>query len=229
MAKVLLVDDDRALLDALSLALENERHEIVTATDGIEGLAAAEREKPDVIVSDITMPGLDGFALCKRLRDRKIDVPIVLLTSRDSEIDEALGLELGADDYVTKPFHTRILLARISALLRRESLRTAKRGDVSHVALGKLTLDSDCLEAKYAGAALTLTLTEFRMLEALASRPGIVLSRTRLLELVRGDDSVVADRIVDTYVRRLRKKIETIDASFADLETVVGAGYRWRR
>ena len=169
MAKILLVDDDRALLDALSLALESEKHDIAIAHDGIEALAAVDRDKPDVIVSDITMPGLDGFALCKRLRDRKIDVPIVLLTSRDSELDEALGLELGADDYVTKPFNTRILLARIAALLRRDSLRRQKGNDAAHVTVGKLSLDSECLEAKYAGTPLTLTLTEFRMLEALAS------------------------------------------------------------
>jgi DNA-binding response OmpR family regulator len=229
MAHVLLVDDDATLLEALSLVLEDEKHRITKASDGQEALDIAQRDPPDVIVSDVNMPKLDGFALCKRLRDRGLDTPIILLTSRDNEIDEALGLELGADDYVTKPFNTRVLLARISALLRRNSHRKENRNAAARLTIGKLELDAECLEARYAGAALVLTLTEFRMLEALAGRPGIVLSRPRLLEIVRGDDSVVADRIVDTYVRRLRKKFESIDAKFAELETVVGAGYRWRR
>jgi len=229
MAHVLLVDDDATLIEALSLVLENEKHRLTIARDGQQALELVEHEAPDVIVSDVNMPKLDGFALCKRLRDRGIDIPIVLLTSRDNEIDEALGLELGADDYITKPFNTRVLLARISALLRRNSRRNEERDMSARRVVGKLELDADCLEARYAGAPVVLTLTEFRILEALAGRPGIVLSRSRLLELVRGDDSVVADRIVDTYIRRLRKKLEAVDGTFADLETVIGAGYRWRR
>lgn len=229
MAKILLVDDDRALVDALALLLEKEQHAISTASDGLEALDLVAKGMPDLVVSDVSMPGLDGFALCKRLRDRGVDVPIVLLTSRDTELDEALGLELGADDYVTKPFNTRILVARIAALLRRTSSRRAERDPAKRIVVGKLRLDAECLEASWADAPIHLTLTEFRLLEALASRPGIVLSRSRLLELVRGDESVVADRIVDTYVRRLRKKLEAVDPGFADLETVVGAGYRWRR
>ena len=235
MAHILLVDDDLALLDALSLLLEREGHQVSLAHDGNEALTltTAPQPLPDAIVSDVNMPGLDGFGLCKRLRDRGLDVPILLLTSRDSETDEALGLELGADDYVTKPFNGRILLARVAALLRRNAQRQSARiGQAPArklLTIGHLSLDAECLDATYAGVPLSFTLTEFRVLEALASRPGVVLSRARLLEIVRGDESVVADRIVDTYVRRLRKKLEAIAPEFSDLETIVGAGYRWRR
>jgi DNA-binding response OmpR family regulator len=229
MAHALLVDDDATLLEALSLLLEDNAYRVTTAHDGQEAFDIAQRDKPDIIISDVNMPKLDGFALCKRLRERGVEAPIVLLTSRDTEIDEALGLELGADDYVTKPFSNRVLLARISALLRRNSHRNEKRDHAAHVVVGKLELDAECLEVHYAGQLIAFTLTEFRILEALAGRPGIVLSRARLLEIVRGDDSVVADRIIDTYVRRLRKRLEAVDPTFAELETVIGAGYRWRR
>jgi DNA-binding response OmpR family regulator len=229
MPHALLVDDDATLLEALSLLLEDNAYRVTTARDGQEAFEIAQRDKPDIIISDVNMPKLDGFALCKRLRERGVEAPIVLLTSRDTEIDEALGLELGADDYVTKPFSNRVLLARISALLRRNSHRNERRDHSAHVVVGKLELDSECLEVRYAGELIAFTLTEFRILEALAGRPGIVLSRARLLEIVRGDDSVVADRIIDTYVRRLRKRLEAVDPNFAELETVIGAGYRWRR
>src|SRR5689334_208230 len=126
MPKILLIDDDSALLDALSLAFEDAGHDVVTAPDGLRGFEAVKKDAPDAVVSDVNMPGLDGFALCKKLRDAGHRVPLVLLTSRDNEIDEALGLELGADDYVAKPFSTRVLLARVSALLRREAMRAAK-------------------------------------------------------------------------------------------------------
>ncbi|MEO7111389.1 MAG: response regulator transcription factor [Polyangiaceae bacterium] len=229
MPHALLVDDDATLLEALSLLLEDNAYRVTTARDGQEAFEIAQRDKPDMIISDVNMPKLDGFALCKRLRERGVEAPIILLTSRDTEIDEALGLELGADDYITKPFSNRVLLARIAALLRRNFHRNGKRDHAAHVVVGKLDLDAECLEVRYAGELITFTLTEFRILEALAGRPGIVLSRARLLEIVRGDDSVVADRIIDTYVRRLRKRLEAVDPNFAELETVIGAGYRWRR
>jgi DNA-binding response OmpR family regulator len=172
------------------------------------------------------MPRLDGLALCRQLRQGGDLLPLLLLTSRDTEIDEALGLELGADDYVTKPFSTRVLLARVSALLRRESAR-ATPGKATLQA-GALELDADRLRVLYRGAEVAVTVTEFRLLEVLAKRPGVVFSRAQLLQLARGDDSVVVDRIIDTYVRRLRRKLEAVDPSFEAIETVVGAGYRWR-
>ncbi|MBS2015544.1 MAG: response regulator transcription factor [Deltaproteobacteria bacterium] len=227
MAKILLIDDDASLLDALSLAFEDAGHEVTTAPDGQRGLELVKKEAPAAVVSDVNMPGLDGFSLCKKLREAGNAVPLVLLTSRDNEIDEALGLELGADDYVAKPFSTRVLLARVAALLRRDAMRAAETTERA-VTKGKLELFPERLEVRYAEKPVTVTVTEFRMLEALASRAGMVLSRDRLLEIVRGDESVVAERIIDTYVRRLRRKLEAIETDFDRIETVIGAGYRWK-
>jgi DNA-binding response OmpR family regulator len=228
MPSVLLVDDDAALLDVLALAFEDAGHEVARARDGREALAAIGARRPDLVVSDVNMGGLDGFALCRKLREAGDDVPVILLTSRDSEIDEALGLELGADDYVAKPFSTRVLLARVAALLRRDELRrSANPAPAQTLHRGNLVLDPDRLACTWAGAPVGLTVTEFRLIETLARRPGVVFSRERLLELVRGDDSVVEARIVDTYVNRLRRKLEAVDASFGAIRTVVGAGYKW--
>lgn len=227
MARILLIDDDASLLDALTLAFEDEGHEVVTAPDGARGFEAIKKSTFSAVVSDVNMPGLDGFALCKKLRAQSILVPLVLLTSRDNDIDEALGLELGADDYVAKPFSTRVLLARVAALLRRDAMRAARTVERA-VSTGALELFPERLEVRYAGAPVVVTVTEFRLLEALAGRAGMVLSRDRLLEIVRGDDSVVAERIIDTYVRRLRRKLEAIEPGFDRIETIIGAGYRWK-
>lgn len=228
MALVVLIDDDRSLLDILSLAFEDAGHRVVSAPDGIAGLSVIEHHHPELVISDVNMPGMDGFTLCRRLRQQGSDVPFILLTSRDSEIDETLGLELGADDYMAKPFSTRVLLARTQALLRRQTRRS--QGDKARNALriGALEVDAERLEIRYRGQPVGLTLTEFRLVEALACRAGAVLSRERLLDLVRGSDAVVEPRIVDTYVRRLRRKLEAVAPDFADIETLVGAGYRWR-
>ncbi len=225
MPTVLLIDDNPELLDGLALNLETEGYTVLTAPDGDRGWDLATTGAPDVIVSDVNMPGIDGFTLCKRLREAGVDTPLVLLTARESDIDEALGLELGADDYIHKPFSTRVLLARLRALLRR-------RARIEHATpvlqAGPLRLDRDRLEVRWRDTPIRTTLTEFRMLEALASRPGRVLSRDRLLELTRDDDTVVAPRLVDTYIRRLRRKLEAVDPAFDAIETVIGAGYAWR-
>jgi DNA-binding response OmpR family regulator len=228
MARILLIDDDQELLDVLALAFDDAGHSVVTARDGQEGLDAIAKEHPDVVVSDVNMPRIDGFALCRALRDAGDDVPLVMLTSRDSEIDEALGLELGADDYVPKPFSTRVLLARIKSLLRRESARRSSRPSSEIIRAGELILDPDRLEVSFSNQPVVVTVTEFRLLEVLAAKPGKVFSRDRLLDLLRGDDVVVGDRLIDTYVRRLRRKLEAVEPGFDGIETVVGAGYRWR-
>jgi DNA-binding response OmpR family regulator len=229
MPHVLLIDDDVALLDVLSLAFEDAGYTVTLARDGAEGLASLRARAPDAVISDVNMPRLDGFALCRTLRAEGDGVPLILLTSRDSEIDETLGLDLGADDYIAKPFRTRVLLARVAALLRRETLRRTREAPIAAaIVRGALHLDPERLAVRYGDAPVTVTVTEFRLLEALATRPGIVLSRERLVERIRGDDSVVADRIVDTYVRRLRRKLEACDAAFDRIETVIGAGYRWK-
>jgi DNA-binding response OmpR family regulator len=233
MSLLLLVDDDPSLLDVLTLACDDEGHDVVTAVDGMEALQRLKERSPDLVISDVNMPRLDGFGLCRRMRAAGHQVPLILLTSRDDEIDHALGLDLGADDYVTKPFSTRILLARVAALLRREALRDAAVAQASGsadapVIRGSLLLDPERIEVRWGGAPVRVTVSEFRLLEALIRRPGVVLSRAQLLDQVRGSDSVVADRIIDSWVRRLRRKIEAVDDGFDRIETVVGAGYRWR-
>ena len=228
MARILVVDDDRQLIEVLSIALGDAGYDVKTAHDGLEGLDAVKAHRPALVVADVNMPRLDGFQMCKRLRDAGDATPVVLLTSRDGEIDETLGLELGADDYVTKPFAMRVLVARIAAILRRDAIRAGRERGEAATAIGELSIDADRVEAKWKGAILPLTLTEFRLLEAIARRKGVVLTRDKLLELVRGDDSIVGERIVDVYVRRLRRKLEAIDATFSRIETVVGMGYRWK-
>jgi DNA-binding response OmpR family regulator len=228
MASILLVDDDAALLDVLALAFTDAGHDVRTATDGLIAWRAVLERMPDAIVSDVNMPGLDGFALCKKLREARHFVPLVLLTSRDNEIDEALGLDLGADDYVAKPFSTRVLLLRVASLLRRDALRKGTSLRSAPLRAGELALDPERLEVHYRGVPVVVTVTEFRLLEAFARHRGIVLSRDRLLEIARGDDSVVGDRIIDTYVRRIRRKLEEIEPGFDAIETVFGAGYRLR-
>ena len=229
MARILLVDDDPELCDMLALALGDAGHTVDTARDGRSADRAAALAGVDVIVCDVNLPGVDGFTLVKRWRERGLDVPILLLTSRASEIDEALGLELGADDYLTKPTRVRVLLARIGALLRRRERASDRSTSASEVLrVGELALDRDRLELRYREARVTTTLSELRLIEALVQRPGVVCSRARLLEHIRGDDSVVDDRLIDTYVRRMRRKLEAIDPDFDRIETLTGAGYRWR-
>lgn len=230
MARILLVDDDAGLLAVLTLAFGDAGHEVVCAGDGRAALIRLEQGDIELLVTDVNMPELDGFALVRTLRGRGDALPILVLTARDDEIDEALGLELGADDYVTKPFSNRVLVSRVAALLRRQAIRGGAPVDPPSAArrVGALELDDARLEVRWAGQLLTTTMTELRLLDALTRRPGIVLSRDALLERVRGDGTVVAPRIIDTYVNRLRRKLEAIDPAFDRIETVVGAGYRWR-
>jgi DNA-binding response OmpR family regulator len=224
--RVLLIEDDAALLATLALSFEAAGHEALTAPDGARGLDLARAGGADVIISDVNLPGVDGFTICRKLRAEGRRVPIILLTSRDSEIDEALGLDLGADDYVTKPFSTRVLLSRVAALHRRAQPEVADEATV--IRAGELAVDASRAEVRFRGVPLSVTVTEMRLLAALARRPGVLFSRERLLALAREDDSVVAPRIVDTYVARLRKKLQAIDPGAELIETVIGAGYRLR-
>jgi len=228
MARVLLIDDDASLRDILSLSLEDAGFTVDIASDGREGLRKALEATADLVISDVNMPHIDGFSLCRQLRERGVRTPLILLTSRDTEIDEALGLELGADDFMSKPFSTRVLLARIQALLRREQLRADEEAGGEVLTVGELVLDPERIEVRYRGQQVEVTVTEYRLLDALARRPGVVFSRQRLMDLIRGDDSIVVERIIDTYVRRLRRKLEEISTEFDRIETIVGAGYRWR-
>ena len=238
--RVLLVDDDQGLRTVLAAALGDEGFTVTQASDGLAGLRRFEADGADLIILDILMPEMDGLEVCRRVR-RKSTVPIVLLSSRGDEVDRVTGLETGADDYVTKPFSTRELIARIRAVERRvaaapaaassgpaaaPALAGAVGGEVLEV--GRLRLDPGRFEAKWRGKPIALTRSEFQILGALARHRGAVLAREQLLDLARGDDAVVTDRTVDTFVKRLRKKIRDVDEAFDEIETVFGVGYRYR-
>jgi two-component system OmpR family response regulator/two-component system response regulator ChvI len=220
--RVLLVEDDDAIAAPLAEGLQREGLEVERVATGADALAASDA---DLVLLDLGLPDLDGLDVCRALRARSA-VPIIVITARGEELDRVLGLELGADDYVAKPFNSRVLLARVKALLRRQVAR--KEQTFPTLRVGRLSLDAERLSVHFAEQPIVVTVTEFRLLEALASRPGVVFNRDRLMELARGDDSVVAERIIDTYVRRLRRKLEAVADDFDEIETVIGAGYRWR-
>jgi DNA-binding response OmpR family regulator len=239
--RLLIVDDDQGLRTVLAAALGDEGFAVTEAGDGSAGLKRFESDGADLVILDILMPEMDGLEVCRRIR-RKSSVPIVLLSSRGDEVDRVTGLETGADDYVTKPFSTRELIARIRAIERRTAapapapragaaataptLAAAVGSEVLEV--GRLRLDPARFEAKWKGKPIALTRSEFQILGALARHRGTVLAREQLLDLARGDDAVVTDRTVDTFVKRLRKKIRNVDAAFDEIETVFGVGYRYR-
>jgi DNA-binding response OmpR family regulator len=231
--RILIVDDDRALAGVLAAALADEGFEVTRAETGLEGLRAFEAGGADLLILDILMPDMDGLEVCRRVR-RKSRVPLILLSSRGEEVDRVTGLETGADDYVTKPFSTRELVARIRALDRRlEPPAVAGAAPPSFlgaevVEAGPLRLDPARFEARWRGRPVTLTRSEFQILQALVRNRGQVLARERLLDLARGDETVVTDRTVDTFIKRLRKKFCDVDAAFAEVETVFGVGYRYK-
>ncbi len=227
MSRVLLVDDDAPFLDGLALAFEQAEYEVRVAVDGAEALQALVSGEFDCVIADVNMPRLDGFSMCRRMREAGNQTPLILLTTREGEIDEALGLELGADDYISKPVGMRVLLARVEAVTRRMRPRNPP-SDTAVRVRGALVIDPDRLRVTYRGADVPVTVTEFKLIETLSSRPGLVYSRDRLLEVIREDGATVAPRIIDTYIGRLRKKLGEIDPASRAIETVVGAGYRWR-
>jgi DNA-binding response OmpR family regulator len=230
IARILLVDDDVILTAILAVALGDEGWAVATARNGVEGLRRFESDGADLLILDILMPEMDGLELCRRVR-RKSAVPIILLSSRGEEVDRVTGLETGADAYVTKPFSTRELVARIRAIDRRLSAPAAAPptalGD-ARVQAGALVLDLPRFAVHWRGRPVVLTRSEFQLLAVLARHPGLVLSRERLLEAARGDDTTVTDRTVDTFVKRLRKKIREVDPAFDEIETVIGVGYRYK-
>ncbi len=223
--RVLIVEDDDGLRQTLCEMVSAAGYTVVDAPHGEEALRIHRSAPVGLILTDVNMPFMDGFTLCRTLRDAQDDVPLVMLTSRDSEIDEVLGLELGADDYISKPVSSRLLLSRIRTLLRRSQPKVAPAEET--LSYGSLALDRERMEVRLQGELLSLTLTEVRLFEVFLSRPGRVLSRQRLLALGRGeDDGVVAPRIIDTYIGRMRKKLKAIDPDRVWIETVVGVGYR---
>jgi len=235
-ALVAFVDDEESLRTTVTIALQRDGFRVETFADGLEALTRFERALPDLAILDVIMPRLDGLELCRRLRARSEHLPILILSSKDEELDRILGLELGADDYLCKPFALRELLARVKALLRRARVRQQPLGgdgdgdgdDEQIIESGELRLDLRRFDARWHGQSLPLTLTEFSLLEALARRPGIVKSRAQLLRDAYPHDVHVAERTVDTHIKRLRKKLSDAHAGSDPIDTVHGLGYRFQ-
>ena len=230
--RIAIVDDDRNILTSVGIALEAEGFATRSYTDGEQALAALTREPVDLCVLDIKMPRMDGLELLALLR-RESTVPAIFLTSKDDELDELLGLKMGADDYITKPFSVRLLIERVRALLRRAALANRRPGaDDSGaeptVARGDLVLDPARHLCTWKGRAAALTVTEFLILTALASRPGHVKSRGQLMDAAYNDQVYVDDRTIDSHIKRMRRKFRAIDPAFAQIETLYGIGYRYR-
>ena len=231
MSKIALVDDDRNILTSVSMTLEAEGFEVETYNDGQQALDAFNRKLPDMAVLDIKMPRMDGMDLLQRLR-QKTSMPVIFLTSKDDEIDEVLGLRMGADDYVKKPFSQRLLVERIRALLRRQEAQngTIVAGDSEDTKVmerGELSMDPLRHAVTWKGKDVTLTVTEFLLLQALAQRPGFVKSRDQLMDVAYDDQVYVDDRTIDSHIKRLRKKMRTADPEFSAIETLYGIGYRY--
>jgi two-component system OmpR family response regulator len=225
MAKVLIVEDDQNLLATLKYNLGKEGYIAVTAVDGAEALDVARREKPDLIVLDIMLPKLSGFEVCRILR-KEMTVPILMLTAKDEEIDKIVGLEIGADDYMTKPFSMRELLARLRAMLRRAEMAVQPASKPESLKVGDLEIDGARHQASLRGTALELSPKEFDLLAFLAKNKGLVFSREQLLERVWGYDYAGETRTVDVHIRWLRQKIESDPAKPRCLVTVRGTGYK---
>ncbi|MEW5919557.1 MAG: response regulator transcription factor [Bacillota bacterium] len=223
--KILLVEDEKTLAKALKFSLEKEGFTVEVAYDGEEGLQALSQEAPDLIILDLMLPKIDGYEFCRRLR-RNSDVPIIMLTARNEDIDKILGLELGADDYMTKPFNTRELLARIKAILRRTG--QLEQGGRKSIRIGNLQVDLIRHRVTMEEREIPLTSREYALLSFLASNPGRVYSREQLLEQVWGYDFCGDARTVDVHIRHLREKLEEQPAEPRYILTVWGAGYKFK-
>jgi two-component system response regulator ChvI len=230
-ATIALVDDDRNILTSVSIALQTEGFLTRVYSDGESALKALIDNPPDLAVLDIKMPKMDGLELLRRLRE-KSSIPVIFLTSKDDELDEALGLAMGADDYIAKPFSQRLLIARIRAILRRTEVTqpTAEGGEETPAEVlerGRLVMDPARHRVTWNGTNVTLTVTEFLILETLAQRPGIVKTRNQLMDAAYQDDIYVDDRTIDSHIKRVRRKFRQVDPEFDAIETLYGAGYRF--
>jgi two-component system response regulator ChvI len=227
---IALVDDDRNILTSVSIALEAEGFKVDTYADGDEALRGLAAQPVDLAVLDIKMPRMDGMELLGRLR-KDSGVPVIFLTSKDDEIDEVIGLRMGADDYITKPFSQRLLIERIRAVLRRgdaDGDTTTEEGDGKIIRRTGLVLDPNRHRCLWREREVALTVTEFLILQALAQRPGHVKSRDQLMDAAYGDSIYVDDRTIDSHIKRLRKKFKEVDTEFAQIETLYGIGYRYK-
>ncbi|WP_313534616.1 response regulator transcription factor [Sphingomonas sp.] len=231
-ATIALVDDDRNILTSVSIALQTEGFLTRVYSDGESALKALIENPPELAVLDIKMPKMDGLELLRRLRE-KSQIPVIFLTSKDDELDEALGLAMGADDYIAKPFSQRLLIARIRAILRRTETAlpvaegAAPAEPAEALERGRLSMDPARHKVTWGGVNVTLTVTEFLILETLAQRPGIVKTRNQLMDAAYQDDIYVDDRTIDSHIKRVRRKFRQVDPEFDAIETLYGAGYRF--
>ena len=228
---IALVDDDRNILTSVSIALQAEGFVTRVYSDGETALKALIDNPPDLAVLDVKMPRMDGMELLRRIREKSA-LPVIFLTSKDDELDEALGLAMGADDYIAKPFSQRLLIARIRAVLRRTEMRAlpeaeAEEAEPERIVRGRLSMDPARHRVSWDGRDVTLTVTEFMILEALAQRPGVVKSRNQLMDVAYHDDIYVDDRTIDSHIKRLRRKFRAVDGDFGAIETLYGVGYRF--
>jgi two-component system response regulator ChvI len=233
MAKITLVDDDENIVASISLALESHGHKVKGYYDGATGLAALEADPPDLAILDVKMPRMDGMEVLRRLR-QTTELPVIILTSKDEEIDEILGFNLGADDYIHKPFSQRLLLERVKAVLRRadggdsDLGATGPASGSKAIKRGRLTLDPARHDCLWDGRPVKLTVTEFLLLQSLAQRPGFVKSRDNLMDAAYDDQVYVDDRTIDSHIKRMRRKFRQVDPEFDAIETLYGVGYRYR-
>jgi len=227
--KILIVEDEQNIVDILSFNLGRDGYDTIEAYDGVTGLQLALEQNPDLVLLDLMLPGMDGFDVCRKIRESGSATPIIMLTAREEETDKVLGLELGADDYITKPFSMRELLARVKANIRRVSMKNAveeKKNDAKRVELGRVSIDTEQMTIFKDGAALELSQREYDLICYLATQPGKVFSREMLMEHVWNYEGYVGDvRAVDVAVRRLREKIEDDPASPTFIVTKRGVGY----
>ncbi|NCC20935.1 MAG: response regulator transcription factor [Alphaproteobacteria bacterium] len=227
--QIVLVDDDQNITTSVSMALDAEGYDVRTYNDGEEGYLGIMERTPDLVVLDIKMPRMDGMEVLTKLREKSA-VPVIFLTSKDDEIDEVLGLRMGADDYITKPFSQRLLIERIRALLRRESLRNQPSEPESgeKVVRGQLELDDARHLCTWKGEPVNLTVTEYLLVKSLAQRPGHVKNRDQLIDMAYGENIYVDDRTIDSHIKRVRKKFKAVDEEFNQIETLYGVGYRYK-
>ena len=229
---IALVDDDRNILTSVSIGLQQEGFITRVYSDPALALKAICDNAPDLGVFDIKMPGMDGMELLRRVREFS-SIPVIFLTSKDDELDEALGLAMGADDYISKPFSQRLLIARIKALLRRQELARGEavadsaQAEAPLLERGRLAMDPARHKVRWDGKDVSLTVTEFLILEALAQRPGVVKNRNQLLDVAYSDDVYVDDRTIDSHIKRIRRKFRAVDDGFDAIETLYGVGYRF--
>jgi two-component system, OmpR family, response regulator ChvI len=229
MPTIALVDDDRNILASLSIAFETEGYRIMTYANGVSALDGFKTSPPDLAIFDVKMPRMDGMETLRRLRE-KSDIPVIFLSSKEDEIDELFGLKMGAEDFIRKPFSQRILIERVRAVLRRHMRKDspAKEVQAKSIERGELRMDPERHSCTWKNEPVTLTVTEFRILQALVSRPGVVRSRNALMDVAYDDQIYVDDRTIDSHIKRLRKRFKSTDGEFDMIETLYGVGYRFK-